>query len=134
MARSRAKPKRAPLAEAGPGRSAGLHGPADDRILRNSLRLTSRRTALSQAALGESPRRAAGVGWNGLPPQVLEPPTPRDPSEHPPADAGVNVLSSLPQVQVKVPRRGSGSSSLLLTARSLKSEVRAANRLRCSKK
>ena len=107
-ARSAARPKAAaaPTAAAGRGSgratgaaaaSVGRPGPTDDQLLRDSLGLQSERTAQSQAvAYGVSPGDAAGV-WDGVAPQVLEPPTPMDPSDHPPADVDANVLTPVSQ-------------------------------------
>ena len=104
--------------------------PTDEQLLRDSLGLLSERTAQSQAvAFGASPEGAAGV-WDGVAPQVLEPPTPMEPSDHPPADLGANVLTPVSQVPGRT--MGSAAAAVPLTAQSLRNELRAANRLHCS--
>ena len=132
VARPKAASGSAPAPKAGPGGRRAHSTPTEQQILRDGLGLSSEQTAQSQAVFGNSPGRSAGEGWDGLPPQVLEPLTPRDPEELPPDEVRPDVLTPVPQVQGATRAGVSGDASLPLTAQALRSELRAANRLQCS--
>ena len=129
--RSTARAKAAP--KAGPTSRAAPATPTDGQILRDGLGLPPERNPHVRATTyvgfsGEVPAAA----WGAPPPQVVEPPTPLDPSDHPPVEVTANELSPAPPAKRRLPGEAELGSELPLTAQALRSELRAANRLNSS--